>query len=728
MLDVNEGVQNKWLTETYCTYQFSSEPVDRAIDVPKSTGITINSNIGMSVGAGDFSVTGAVSGDISGLVILPIGETTRSVTFTPDAPLSRGEKITVSFLIPLDPCGTPIEEPYVFQFVVDTENYVPSFSDSGQRIDTGCDNKVRFDLFDYDPTEPTGVYVTNDCVSPMVDYESLRVDPQNGPSSLLVNNGAGYFQTSETLFLNSVNNKVSAVRDINSDGLHDLVSKYEPCHAYQAPIGDIFWRNVEDVPGSGGWPPLANGFYGCSLTGWISNVSGDQVSYQPKGFGWFFLEDRPAYHGWVRRACRSLLMGAPEDLCLTGHHLTLTDLDGDQNYELLVGWGTNNMELHLDRRSYRPPLTTSELEELGTFEQAPHNVGSKARILGSGDEFWLGNYLTRDRSQPPYIDLALGDLDNDGDDDLVILGSVVSEDGFGGLPETNSLLVFLGDVDSAPATYELPSETIFTSPSLGQHIAWNPKFIDLGDIDGDKDLDLLISANGEILLLINRGNGEFLDYAVVLEQSDVRPIRTIRSVNDDNQRIDRASLVDLDSDGDLDIHRNGRAWLNDGFGEYPETSVEIHSNRSFGAYAHIFADFDGDNDLDVMMNRKGGAAGRKAIEVWFNNLYEPDPLLPNFGVTADKHDKSDEKNGGSGFDRETSVIPELDPIGDESENKLQPGTLTESEINPRDDENKNQLKSGTITEYDRDTSTDLTWDIKRIESEGDAGKMITTLV
>ena len=57
VLGANEGVQNKSLTETYCTYQFSSEPVDRAIDVPKSTGITINSNIGMSVGAGDFSVT-----------------------------------------------------------------------------------------------------------------------------------------------------------------------------------------------------------------------------------------------------------------------------------------------------------------------------------------------------------------------------------------------------------------------------------------------------------------------------------------------------------------------------------------------------------------------------------------------------------------------------------------------------------------------------------------------
>ncbi|MBG82632.1 MAG: hypothetical protein FI699_04295 [SAR202 cluster bacterium] len=697
--DVNQNQVSEALTETYCEYEFSSEPANLALNVPKNSEIEINSNHLMDFTDHQISVTGAVSGDIPVTTRHSSAANTRSIRFTPSQEFSRGERITVSFHIPMDACGLEINEPYIVQFVTETEGFVPNFFDSGQRIYTGCDEHVRFDLFDYDPTEPTGVYVTNNCVSPVT-----------GPSSLLVNNGAGYFQPSETHFLNSVNNKVSAVGDINSDGLHDLVTKYEPCNTSYADGGDTFWRSHETLSAES---TLAEGFYGCSLTGWISNESDNQVTYLPKNYGWFFIEDDNPYHNdLVNRACRSI----PADPCITGGHLTLVDRDGDQNLELMVGYKyppyiQNQFYAYGRSNPSYQPTKTSQLTELETFEQAPPNVLDKASPLGEGMS---------------YIDLAVGDLDNDGDDDVVMLTNIVhTEIQPAPWPETNSLSVFL-DGNSATETYELPAKTIYSSANSGEHTAWNPKFIDLGDIDDDNDLDLLISAFGEILLMINRGNGQFLDYELVLEQSDVRFIQTQLSGLNQDQRIDRASFADLDSDGDLDIHRNGCAWLNDGFGEYPETPVTMIERlnnapcpeRAFGALEHIFADLDDDGDTDVMMSSDG------IIEVWFNDLYEPDPLIPSFGVIADRQNKSDEKNGGPDFDRETSVIPELDPIEDESENKLQSGTITERKTNPHDEENKNQLKSGTISEYDRNATSDLTWDIQRIETESSPGKMI----
>ena len=58
-----------------------------------------------------------------------------SVVFNPDDEhLSRGEMITVSFQPDLDPCRSILEDPYVFQFVVDTEGYVPSFTKHKQAL------------------------------------------------------------------------------------------------------------------------------------------------------------------------------------------------------------------------------------------------------------------------------------------------------------------------------------------------------------------------------------------------------------------------------------------------------------------------------------------------------------------------------------------------------------------------------------------------------------------
>ena len=114
-----------------CTYQFSSTPADRSTGILKDTSITISSDVAMDVatlGSGSLVVTGAVSGSVQGAVMTPTSGTVMSIVFNPDDDLSRGEMITVSFRPDLDPCRSALEKPYVFQFVVDSEGYVPSFT------------------------------------------------------------------------------------------------------------------------------------------------------------------------------------------------------------------------------------------------------------------------------------------------------------------------------------------------------------------------------------------------------------------------------------------------------------------------------------------------------------------------------------------------------------------------------------------------------------------------
>ncbi len=155
--DVNQNQVAEAFTETYCQYEFSSEPANLALNVPKNSEIEISSNRLMDLTDHQISVTGAVSGDIPVTTRHSSAVNTRSIRFTPSQEFSRGERITVSFHIPMDACGLEINEPYIVQFVTDTEGFVPNFFDSGQKIDTDCEKHVRFDLFDYDPIEPTDI-------------------------------------------------------------------------------------------------------------------------------------------------------------------------------------------------------------------------------------------------------------------------------------------------------------------------------------------------------------------------------------------------------------------------------------------------------------------------------------------------------------------------------------------------------------------------------------------
>ena len=258
----------------------------------------------------------------------------------------------------------------------------------------------------------------------------------------------------------------------------------------------------------------------------------------------------------------------------------LTDLDGDGDLDLLV---SNKIE----------PDDT-ETGALYVFE----NIGSatdpafqaRGEVPGLPDAY--------------HFAPAFGDLDGDGDDDMV-LGewrdrmAYYRNDGRG-LFSRNDLLPRWTLVDTAAATLTRGRNTTPT----------------LGDLDGDGDLDLIVGeSSGALNYYRNDGGTGAPDFQLVSDEfQDIDVGR--RSV---------PTLVDLDRDGDLDLAVGSeisglRLFINEGSRQEPlfvETEPFGHEVPAFTT--PVFADINGDGDLDLVTGGNGGglvvylaAGGRNA--------------------------------------------------------------------------------------------------------------------
>ncbi len=178
-----------------------------------------------------------------------------------------------------------------------------------------------------------------------------------------------------------------------------------------------------------------------------------------------------------------------------------------------------------------------------------------------------------------------GDIDKDGDLDLIV----------GNRPGDAALIRVLvnqqGRFENDSAR-RIPS----TVPSQ------IPFGADLGDIDRDGDLDLVLAMGGERgggepdRILVNTGGGIFQD-----ETSNRLPGVVIN-------RSFVARFCDIDSDGDLDLFvgtlsgEPARLWVNDGSGRYAdESGSRLQQVGAFSIAAADCADPDKDTDNDLVL-------------------------------------------------------------------------------------------------------------------------------
>ena len=172
-------------------------------------------------------------------------------------------------------------------------------------------------------------------------------------------------------------------------------------------------------------------------------------------------------------------------------------------------------------------------------------------------------------------DVAFGDIDNDGDLDILLSGSP------SGVTRTSK--TYINDGDGNYTEKSNPLQGVYSCA------------VAFGDIDNDGDLDILLSGSeGGIpraKTYINDGNGNYTEKS-----------NSIIAVIDTS-----VAFGDIDNDNDLDILITGRdaghtiitkTYINDGNGNYTEKTNPLQG--VFGGNGK-FGDIDNDGDLDIMV-------------------------------------------------------------------------------------------------------------------------------
>lgn len=194
---------------------------------------------------------------------------------------------------------------------------------------------------------------------------------------------------------------------------------------------------------------------------------------------------------------------------------------------------------------------------------------------------------------------ATGDVDNDGDLDLLIMG----ESDQSGYPYAANL--YLNDGLGA-----FTLDTSIVAVGLGS--------VDLGDMDGDGDLDFVVTGGTQT-------PWTFVEVAEIYENDGDGSFSLKTSLP---QAVDFGSCAkfgDIDGNGSLDLvvlgHaglNNNKIYTNDGSGAFTESG----STLPFGASSEgefEFVDVDGDTDLDLIVVGKNASTSSRMTQLLVND-------------------------------------------------------------------------------------------------------------
>lgn len=176
-----------------------------------------------------------------------------------------------------------------------------------------------------------------------------------------------------------------------------------------------------------------------------------------------------------------------------------------------------------------------------------------------------------------YTDLEAGDLDSDGDIDLVVTAWCSSK----------KSLVLKND----------GSGNFFISQELASYKS--SEALALKDIDADTDLDIVISNfwGSGLMIYKNDGSGTFTETQTISGTYPGLVIGDIDGDNDNDIIVGRFNTVKSGSNCNPSSSIQHKIYKNDGTGSFSESQT-ISGDRDIGDMA--ITDVDGDNDLDFI--------------------------------------------------------------------------------------------------------------------------------
>ena len=212
----------------------------------------------------------------------------------------------------------------------------------------------------------------------------------------------------------------------------------------------------------------------------------------------------------------------------------------------------------------------------GAYDAGGWKIGAQNRLFLNDGAGGFSNATANLPALPDFTTaLAFGDLDGDGDEDLMLGNEylfsfpplLITEDTIWLNDGTGTFTDHVGDL---PSNYDMTTA------------------IALGDVDGDGDLDALYTKGlgADRRLYLNDGSAVFTDASANLP-----------AVLDSNFT---CVLEDVDGDGDLDIFSGGHLFANNGAGVFSNFSGGIPGGAANSDDLSM-GDVDGDGDLDALL-------------------------------------------------------------------------------------------------------------------------------